>query len=350
MSVIKNALRTFFYEKLDQESKVMYLLTGIIFALGAALLIINYFTYDFQGTEYFSSPWQRVTLPLLLLSGFTIYFKDIISKRLYLVIYTLAIYCLSLSAGLLLTQGIQLTPFPTIDHWLVHADNTLGFNQLALIKFVSTHNWLKETFIDGYNSLIPELTILPLLMAVLLCERRVKVFLFAMLLTYPVGTMIFYFFPTTAPASVMHSVYFTFQEHDTFIKFYQMHHHLKVTTDMGGLIAFPSFHVIWAVLLIYLVRDKKWLFFPVLLWNLVLIGSTVCLGWHYLLDVIAGITIGSGCIYASERIYNKVNYLTTRKCGRSVFGGLSSGSEGGVSPPPSVSSSLKTMPRPFSYE
>ncbi|PHQ79223.1 MAG: hypothetical protein COB66_07285 [Coxiella sp. (in: Bacteria)] len=313
MKSVLNILKVFYYQKLTKEAKLMYALTGLMFVLGLGMMIINDLTYHYGSILYFTSPWQRIIAPLLLLSGLVVYFQDIVSERLSLVIFTFTMYCLSLAAGLMLTQGIETTPFPTIDPWLLHADQVLGFNQTALMNFVYTHAWLKQIFIYGYNSLIPELTVLPLAMALMLRNRSVKVFLFAMLFSYPLGTLIFYFFPTTAPASVIHNIHFTFQEHDTFIKFYQMHHHMKITTTDGGLIAFPSFHVIWGVLLIYLARDKKWLLYPLLLWNSVLIGSTMALGWHYLIDVIAGITIAGSCLYLGERVYAWCNNLSIKK-------------------------------------
>ena len=312
-------------------------------------MLVNYFTHQYVGNSFFSSPWQRATIPLIFLSMLVVYFRDIVSERVGLVIHTFAFYCLALSAGLLLAAGIQVTPFATIDHWLLAADRSLGLDQSALLTAVSHIHWLRHIFVASYDSLIPELTLVPFIMAFLLCKRSVWVFLVSMLTTYLIGTLVYYFFPTTAPASVIHNPHFTYAMHDTYLKFYEIHHHLKVTATAGGLIAFPSFHVIWACLVIYATRNKKWLFYPALLWNVVLISSTVCLGWHYLLDVFASLIIVSSCIYAAEKLYARCmtsDYLITRKCGRPfLLGGVLSSSGGKSSP---SSSSLKTIPRPFS--
>ena len=351
MSLI-NSIKSIDYGKITLEARILYALIGFIFLLGTILIVINTLTTGYSETIFFSSSWQKVLLPLLALSAVVVYFQDILSERVGLVMFTFSMYCLSLCAGLVLTQGGALTPFTPIDPQLLHVDRLLGFNQIGLMHFAYGHSAIKHTLITAYNSLEPELVILPLLMAFMLRERSVKVFLYAMLLTYPIGIMIYYFFPTMAPASTIHSALFTFQEHDTYIHFFETHHHLKITAVDGGLVAFPSFHVIWGTLLIYLCRDKKYIFYPVLLWNAILIGSTMALGWHYLTDVVAGLTIAASCIYFSECIYKRVkqNYLITRKCGRSFLaGGLVSGGES-LPPSPPVSSSLKTMPRPFSYE
>ena len=322
--MIKQTLNTFFNEKLTAEAKLIYWLLALNFFIGLALMLTNQLTHDYYGTIYFTTSWQLVIVPLVLLSSAVLYFHDILPPRVSLTLLTFSLYALSLCAGLILTQGIETTPFATIDSYLAHADQLLGFNQTALLPLVYKHHWLMKLFMWGYDSIIPELIVLPLLLSLLLQDRATKVFLIALLVSYPIGTLLFYFFPTTAPASVMHSSYFTFQEHDTYIKFYEMHHHLNVTTDEGGLVAFPSFHVIWGVLLIYLAHSKKWLFYAILLWNIVMIGSTLALGWHYLIDVMSGITIAAIAIMIGE-----YSYLMTRKCDTLDLDDVESGDEGG---------------------
>ena len=150
-----------------------------------------------------------------------------------------------------------------------------------------------------------ELALFPIVLALLLEKRAIKVYLLAMLLASIVGFSIYYFFPTTAPASVFFDKNFTPFQHDTFIKFFEIHHHLPITTTQGGLIAFPSFHVIWAALLAYSLKNRKHLFYPVLVFNAIVIVSTVFLGWHYLTDVIGGLTLAGLSVWAAEVIYKR---------------------------------------------
>lgn len=302
---IKNIANTFIKHKVTPFCKALYVCIGINALIGLILIIVNHFTYDYSGNLWYGPVWQRATLPLLALSAFLIYFQDIISDRLRLVMYVFVFYCLSLAAGLILTQGIQLTPFPTIDHWLLHLDQVLGFNQSHLINFVYAHPAIHNALVTTYDSITIQLVTIPFLMAFLLCERAVKVFLLAMLISYPIGLLIYYFFPATAPASMLHDANLLAMQHDTYIKFYQIHHHLKVTTNDGGLVVVPSFHIIWAVLITYLTRAKKWIFYPLLLWNAVLAISTVALGWHYLFDVMGGAVVATIAILAAEYIFSK---------------------------------------------
>jgi membrane-associated phospholipid phosphatase len=302
---IKNIANTFIKQKLTPFTKALYLFVALNALIGVILLIVNHFTYHYTGNLWYGPIWQRATLPLIGLSIFLVYFQDIISDRLRLVMYVFVFYCLSLLAGLILTQGVQLTPFPTIDHWLLHVDQALGFNQNHLINFAYAHSTLHSLLVTAYDSVTWQLVLLPFIMALLLCERSVKVFLLAMLISYPVGLLIYYFFPATAPASMLHNSNLISMQHDTYIKFYQIHHYLKITTVAGGLVVVPSFHIIWAVLLTYLTRNKKWIFYPLLVWNIILACSTVSLGWHYLVDVTAGIVVAGIAIIAAEMIFQR---------------------------------------------
>ncbi len=62
----------------------------------------------------------------------------------------------------------------------------------------------------------------------------------------------------------------------------------------------PSFHTIWALLCVYLLRDWKYPFIVLGLINSLLIIACVLLGWHYLSDVLVGVLLAGGLIYARE--------------------------------------------------
>lgn len=69
-----------------------------------------------------------------------------------------------------------------------------------------------------------------------------------------------------------------------------------------GIVTFPSFHTVMAVLLIYVsipFRLVRWIAIPI---NIGMVVSTPYHGGHYLIDVIAGLVIAFIGIYLAERI------------------------------------------------
>ncbi|EKD77869.1 MAG: hypothetical protein ACD_42C00141G0001, partial [uncultured bacterium] len=166
------------------------------------------------------------------------------------------------------------------------------------------HPFVHSIFHFTYESLVFELLGIPILLTIFGAQKQLGIFYIAQLSSLFIGNFIYYFYPTMAPSGVFHSPYFTAAQHDTSLRFYDVHHYIKFTTTEGGLIAFPSFHVVWAILLTNCCRAKKIFFYPVAIFNIVLIISTVFLGWHYFTDVIGGIVLAIIAIMFANWVYS----------------------------------------------
>jgi membrane-associated phospholipid phosphatase len=116
---------------------------------------------------------------------------------------------------------------------------------------------------------------------------------------------IYYFWPTFAPAYVIHHVRFPIEAAQLIERTIRIREYLPYELYPGaGLIAFPSCHVIMGLSSIFSFfyayqetkqRALKRIFIVIavgsFLLNLSLIASTVLLGYHYLVDVIASLVI-----------------------------------------------------------
>lgn len=58
-----------------------------------------------------------------------------------------------------------------------------------------------------------------------------------------------------------------------------------------GLITFPSVHTSWALLMTWGFRQNRWLFPPLLLLYLAVVGATLTTGWQYESDVFGGVVV-----------------------------------------------------------
>ena len=197
--------------------------------------------------------------------------------------------------------GIQYTPFAPIDASLAHWDAALGYDTVAVLARVASHPWLRFVLNRLYESTDLFLILAPL-PAFLRDDRRVmRVYLRAMIYAFLAGSLFYYFFPSSGPARFFRSPDFLPLQRATFMKFQQVHMRLPVTTYLGGMIAFPSFHVAWAALTTYAARPDRRLFRAVAVWNALVIVSTVLLGWHYVVDVPAGLLLAGLALYAGGR-------------------------------------------------
>jgi hypothetical protein len=71
---------------------------------------------------------------------------------------------------------------------------------------------------------------------------------------------------------------------------------------MEGIITFPSFHTACAVLLPYLFRQHRYLRWPVLAMNVLMLFSIPNHGYHYLVDMLAGAPIAGLAIGLQRRL------------------------------------------------
>ena len=61
--------------------------------------------------------------------------------------------------------------------------------------------------------------------------------------------------------------------------------------DSSGIVSFPSFHTIWAVLSSYALWGFRFLRWPSVICAVLIILSTMTTGWHYFADVLGGLIL-----------------------------------------------------------
>lgn len=282
----------------DSADRCIFILLAITILSGIFLIAFNQLDLHFTHMPLFMphvtlSFWAQGSLAFLLclcLIGYGLYIQEQ-SPRVSTILWGAGIYALCAVASIVLTNGLQTTPFSPIDAILIRMDQFMGMNTPALIAWTHQHPTIHHIFTWAYNALALELIIIPIFAMLINARQALRVFFIAELSTFLVGSCIYYFFPTLPPAGLFHSAYFTAAQHNTALRFFEVHHYLPIRSSSGGLINFPSFHVIWATLLTYLCYEKKIIFYLVALFNIVLVLATLFLGWHYLMDVIAGFVL-----------------------------------------------------------
>ncbi len=268
---------------------VVTLMAGVLVALSAIALLVNAFVYHYPGINYFPPNNHQIVITIILVClGFNLQYgkrsrPTKIAKEVIVFYAVMAVIALA-------TNAVQYTPFSTIDTQIVAFEKMFHFNLTDAMRWTSAHPLLKEILIIAYESLAFQIAFLPLWMIVRSDLAILDEYYLLLLLTTLIGFVFYYFFPTTAPASVIKNQYFFKSQIATGLKFMQVHQHINPTTMDGGLISFPSFHVIWAWLCLYLMRGSILIIilFPL---NILAIISCVLLGWHYPSDLLGSAVI-----------------------------------------------------------
>ena len=284
--------------------------------LSLIAFLVNHFYYKYPGNVYLSPEFFLAGIDLLLIYGGFLLLRGR-NGKLTQIVKELTYYFLIVGLVVFVSNAAQYTPFPTIDQHILKLEFLLNIDTGAMINWAHAKPWLNTVLNCAYNSLSYQLCVIPVIVILAGRTNLIREFYFLLMTAVLTGFTFYYFFPTTAPASVINSDYFSESQRATYLKFFQLHHYIQPVTMDGGLIALPSFHVIWAWLCLYLVRGWPVLFNVLLPINVLLMASCVLLGWHYCMDILGSVVVILfahglyGLMRAREERLGAKNYISS---------------------------------------
>lgn len=193
-----------------------------------------------------------------------------------------------------LTYGLGALKRPYIDATLAAIDAWFGLSASETVTFVGSHPLLHTVLAYAYGTMGVQ-TLL-----VVLCVKRPQVFLTRMILGALVMAACFAFWPAQGSC-----VYFNLPVPDYYAQVLRDLDGLQrgQVINLGkitGIVTFPSFHTIWAVLLAAAFWPTR-LRWPALALNGLVIASVVPIGMHYYADLAAGILIAAIALALTRR-------------------------------------------------
>jgi membrane-associated phospholipid phosphatase len=186
------------------------------------------------------------------------------------------------------------------DEYFAHLDQSLGVHVPSMMAWAS-QNWFGRLIDRSYSLLTPLLLVSFFLPALTGKAKQARFFITANVVAFTIGMPMFALFPAVGPwygyhlaatasqAACQRDLFFL-RAHD----FYTMH--------SLGVVCFPSFHVIWAIFAVILLWYLKALRIPVVILSGTIILSTMTCGWHYFVDVLAGIVVAGISIAISRSL------------------------------------------------
>jgi hypothetical protein len=265
-----------------------------ILALFAAVLAVQ---YQFGNTEvdWDAFIYDFVIFGLIIAAGLLMRMSGRMPLS-SLTMMALGIY--PVFASVLAIMCYLQFPFnrPAIDPLLLRIDTALGYDWAAGVAWLAENPGLSRILAAVYVSSLPQLTILLLVLGVL---GRVSA-LHRMLVTGLLGGLLVFgfwaFWPSFGPSALV--------QIDPEVA---RRAGLLVTNEYGaelmrlavegagriekhqvlGVVAFPSFHIVMALLAALFARGT-WLFWPYLALNLAMIPATALHGGHHAVDLIGG--------------------------------------------------------------
>lgn len=273
---------------MTKQVRLILILVFTCLLLSMLSIGFNAQVFHFIGNNYFPLGSFQSGMSLILLFISAYYQLGQRNKITQIFALMLAYYGIFVIESLA-TNAVQYTPFATIDQDIVKLE---PIPLLPIVIWTKQHPGIRQLLAHIYNSLTIEMIVLPLLLILNLKREHLYEYFILLLLSTIVGFGFYYFFPSSGgPAATQNPEYFATYQHATELKFYEIHHHMKPSTLEGGMIALPSFHAIWAWLLVYAIRPFRRLYWILMPYNALIIVSCIMLGWHYFTDIFGSILV-----------------------------------------------------------
>jgi membrane-associated phospholipid phosphatase len=190
--------------------------------------------------------------------------------------------------------------FPLRDEGLVRVDAWMGVDVRGILAWAN-HHWL-GVFIDrSYPYLFPMLLAALLLPALTGRTRAAREFLTGNLLAFAIGMPLFALFPAVGP---WYGYHFAPNPGQAACERSMMLLRTPGPYSLQpfGVVCFPSFHVIWALLCVCALWSIRPLRIPAVLLAVLVILSTLTTAWHYFADVVAGFLVAGAAIALSRAL------------------------------------------------
>ena len=205
------------------------------------------------------------------------------------------------------------SPFPLVDGGLTKIDALMHFHTVTYVRLVAHLPRIRHTLNLAYNFLPPiivaAVVVPPLCGRAISTRRYVVGVLFGAVLT----SVLFGLWPAAGPWTT--EGYAPTKDQSIVVESLAF---LKTSQPMpdrlkdAGVVAFPSFHVVLAILSVialWRIRVVKWL---ALIIGILISISTITTGWHYGIDVIAGLAVVFLAHFAACRLVEPVTELSAR--------------------------------------
>lgn len=187
------------------------------------------------------------------------------------------------------------------DGQLAHLDRLMGFDVPSIVKMVSSHPRIGAILLVSYDLLLPLMILAAVVPAVRYRFTAAKEYIVATSFATFAGAPLFALFPAIGPwASYALAPSAVQRQCEALLL--ELHSNRLHVIDLNesGIVCFPSFHALLAILSAVALWSIRPLRAPVVLVACLVVASTLTTGWHYGVDVVAGVLLAAASVGAAK--------------------------------------------------
>lgn len=258
-------------------------------------------------------------LAALVLAGVMIRRLSIENPRIQKIVHKagncwcmISLFILLVITGSLTCSVLASAGFPYVDGLLHAADQALGFNWKNLLYILLQNEKILEHLSKAYASIGTQQLSIIVLLCLLRPEAYIFRFMLAWLLTLTATALLFPFFPAVAAfdyyqierASIPVPTAEAGWDLTSLLERIRSGADNTLNLDkLTGPVTMPSLHAAASVLFAHALWTFSYLRWPALVLNCAMWFSSLTIGAHYLVDLLAGSIIALFCIKTAELAY-----------------------------------------------
>lgn len=283
----------------------------IIWTLIAGLLVVTTAACWAAGVSPSRETIDRYAACLLILMATSYCYRKLRpDARVALCVEGLAQLSLALWLGCVLSYAVATVDMPYRDSMLHAADAWIGLDWRAYLHFLDRHRALSVVSAVAYRSAVPQIVALFVALAATSQFLRMQQYILATALALAMTLAVFAF----VPAGGIYS-FFGIQPEEysnlapivttrQLLVLDALRSGQLVTIEaLEGLITFPSFHTVWAILFMWGFYPIRRLWLVAIFLNLLMIASTPVVGSHYFVDLVGGTIVALAAVSAAVRLF-----------------------------------------------
>lgn len=290
-------------------NRLLVVIAGAVILLDALWIAFGHFAID-------AAAYLLLALAVPACVAASFYYSRVRNEPAFGAIFAATAFLIAFPAACCLLSYLALTiAGPRIDAQLAVIDRSIGVSWPAIMAFAANHPLLTAVLSAAYQSIIPQTLVLVLLLG----WRRNEASLYGLCLAIAIGATVTIAVWTAFPGFGAYSVYhlspavaakLNLVENVDYGQ--QLNDLLKngpgfiSPRDLRGLIGFPSYHTVQAIVLAWYAREIPYVRWGSLQLNALMIAATPIHGGHHVVDIAGGALVAVAAIAAADALVRRL--------------------------------------------